>query len=159
MAEFNRLHDRYHAWQPSALTDRNEHSARGDPYPGDAEMVYLLKAATALAERSDNTFNPAIVHLIRLWGFQNDHAADHEPDPAQIRHWVDANPRMSDLRYDGTRISSINPAVMLDFGGWVKGYALDRAALILRRAGVKAALINVGGNILAVGQQIGRAHV
>src|SRR3546814_11686800 len=59
---------------------------------------------------------------------------------------------MSDLRYDGTRISSINPAVMLDFGGWVKGYALDRAALILRRAGVKAALINVGGNILAVGQ-------
>src|SRR3546814_7536687 len=41
---------------------------------------------------------------------------------------------------------------MLDFGGWVKGYALDRAALILRRAGVKAALINVGGNILAVGQ-------
>src|SRR3546814_10027107 len=66
-------------------------------------MVYLLKAAIALAERSDNTFNPAIGHLIRLWGFQNDHAADHEPDPAQIHHWVDANPRMSDLRYDGTR--------------------------------------------------------
>src|SRR3546814_4506884 len=123
MAEFNRLHDLYQSWQPSALTDLNDHIARGEPYPGDAEMVYLLKAATALAERSDNTFNPAIGHLIRLWGFQNDHAADHEPDPAQIHHWVDANPRMSDLRYDGTRISSINPAVMLDFGGWVKGYA------------------------------------
>jgi len=152
LAEFNRLHARYHAWQPNALTDLNEHIARGEPYAGDAEMVYLLKAATDLAERADNTFNPAIGHLIRLWGFQSEHADDHEPDPAQVRHWVDANPRMSDLRYDGIRIASVNPAVMLDFGGWVKGYALDRAALILREAGVKAALINVGGNILAIGQ-------
>jgi thiamine biosynthesis lipoprotein len=152
LAEFNRLHATYHAWQPSALTDLNDHIARGEPYAGDAEMVYLLKAATELAERSDHAFNPAIGHLIRLWGFQSERAEDHEPDPAQIRRWRDANPRLSDLRYDGTRITSANPAVMLDFGGWVKGYALDRAASILRRAEVKAALINVGGNILAIGQ-------
>lgn len=152
MAEFNRLHHRYHAWQPSALTDLNEHIARGEPYLGDAEMVYLLKAATELAQRSDNTFNPAIGHLIRSWGFHSEQADDREPDRVQIRRWLDANPRMSDLRYDGNCISSSNRAVMLDFGGWVKGYALDRAALIVRAAGVKAALINVGGNILAVGQ-------
>ncbi len=152
MAEFNRLHNRYHAWQPSALTDLNDRIARGEPYPGDAEMVYLLKAAASLAERSDNTFNPAIGHLIRAWGFHGERADDWVPDPAHVRRWLDANPRMSDLRYDGNRISSSNPAVMLDFGGWVKGYALDRAALIVRAAGVKAALINVGGNILAVGR-------
>ena len=34
---------------------------------------------------------------------------------------------------------------MLDLGGYAKGYALDRAAKILRDEGVKAALINVGG--------------
>lgn len=28
MAEFNRLHDRYHAWQPSALTELNDHCGR-----------------------------------------------------------------------------------------------------------------------------------
>ena len=59
---------------------------------------------------------------------------------------------MSDLRFDGTRISSTNKAVMLDLGGYAKGYALDRAAQILRAEGVKAALINVGGNMLAIGQ-------
>src|SRR5690606_21908976 len=58
MAELNRLHDKYHAWRPSALTALNDHIARGERYQGDAEMVYLLRAATELAERSDHTFNP-----------------------------------------------------------------------------------------------------
>ncbi len=151
LEEFNRLHRKYHAWQPSALTALNEHIARGERYQGDAEMVYLLKAATRLAERSDNTFNPAIGHLIRLWGFQSDRAAGEAPATAEIRHWVDADPRMRDLRYDGTLIWSVNPAVMLDFGGWVKGYALDQGARLLRSAGIDNALINVGGNILALG--------
>ena len=59
---------------------------------------------------------------------------------------------MADLVFDGTRISSRNKAVMIDLGGYAKGYALDRAAQILRAAHVKAALVNTGGNILAIGQ-------
>jgi FAD:protein FMN transferase len=152
MAEFRRLHHKFHAWEPSALTALNEHIARGQPYQADAEMVALLKGAAALAGRADNTFNPAIGHLIRLWGFQSSEITPHAPEPAEIRHWLDADPRMSDLVFEGNRISSRNRAVMLDLGGYAKGYALDRAASLLRRAGVRAALINVGGNILAIGQ-------
>jgi len=150
--EFDRLHHKFHAWQPSALTSLNESIARGETYQADAEMVSLLKSATQLAEQSDNLFNPAIGHLIRLWGFQSSDLTVHSPSPTEIKRWVDANPRLSDLRYDGTKISSRNKAVMLDLGGYAKGYALDRAALILREAQVKAALINVGGNMLAIGQ-------
>jgi thiamine biosynthesis lipoprotein len=150
--EFDRLHHKFHAWQPSALTALNDSIARGESYQADAEMVSLLQTATQLAERSDNLFNPAIGHLIRLWGFQSSDITAQSPAPAQIKRWVDANPRMSDLRYDGMQISSRNKAVMIDLGGYAKGYALDQAARILRDAGVKAALINVGGNVLAVGQ-------
>lgn len=152
LEEFNRLHHRYHAWQRSELTALNDHIARGERYRGDAEMVYLLKTAAQLAERSDNTFNPAIGHLIRLWGFQGDRPVGEVPAAAKIQRWLVADPRMSDLHYEGTEIWSDNPAVMLDLGGWAKGYALDRAAQLLREAGAKAALINVGGNILALGQ-------
>ena len=150
--EFDRLHRKFHAWQPSALTELNDSIARGQPYQADAEMVDLLQSAAELARRSDNLFNPAIGHLIRLWGFQSGDIGVHAPAPADIKHWVDARPRMSDLRYDGTRISSRNSAVMLDLGGYAKGYALDRAAAILRAQHVKAALINIGGNVLAIGQ-------
>lgn len=150
--EFDRLHHKFHAWQPSMLTALNDSIARGEPFVADAEMVDLLKSATQLAERSDNLFNPAIGHLIRLWGFQSSDITPHGPAAAEIKRWVDANPRLADLRYAGTTISSRNKAVMIDLGGYAKGYALDRAAGILRAAHVKAALVNVGGNIIALGQ-------
>jgi thiamine biosynthesis lipoprotein len=152
LSEFDRLHHKFHAWQPSMLTALNDSIGRGEPFQADAEMVDLLQSATRLAERSDNLFNPAIGHLIRLWGFQSSDITAHGPSRAEIKHWVDAKPRLSDLRYQGTIITSTNKAVMIDLGGYAKGYALDRAALILRAGHVKAALINVGGNILAIGQ-------
>jgi len=152
LAEWQRLHDKFHAWKPSALTALNEAIARGEAYQADQEMVDILRAATRLAEDSGHTFNPAIGRLIRLWGFQTSQIEARGPAPEEIRKLVDARPRMSDLVFDGTRISSRNPVVMLDLGGYAKGYALDRAARILRGHRVPAALINVGGNILALGQ-------
>lgn len=157
LAEFDRLHHKFHSWQPSMLTALNDAIARGEPFTADAEMVSLLKSATVLANRSDNLFNPAIGHLIRLWGFQSSTFERHDPAPAEIARWVQANPRLSDLRFQGVVITSANKAVMIDLGGYAKGYALDRAALILRGAGVKAALVNVGGNVLAIGQPGARA--
>jgi thiamine biosynthesis lipoprotein len=52
-------------------------------------------------------------------------------------------------------VSSANRAVALDFGGYLKGVALDRAAAILKRHGVNDALINIGGNVLALGSKGG----
>lgn len=152
MQEFGRLHTKFHAWKPSALTALNDAIARGEPYESDAETIALLQAATRLAEDSDHFFNPAVGRLVRLWGFQSSDIKPRSPDPAEIRRLVEARPRMTDLVFEGTTISSRNPTVMLDLGGYAKGYALDRAAQILRAEGVKAALINVGGNILAIGQ-------
>ncbi len=150
--EFDRLHHKFHAWQPSMLTALNDAIARGEPFVADAEMVSLLQSATVLADRSDNLFNPAIGQLIRLWGFQSSSFERRDPPPEQIARLVRANPRLSDLRYHGTTITSTNKAVMIDLGGYAKGYALDRAAIILRAAKVGAALVNVGGNVLAIGQ-------
>ena len=155
--EFDRLHHKFHAWEPGMLTALNDRIARGEPFDADAEMVNLLKSATVLAQRSDNLFNPAIGHLIRLWGFQSSDITVHAPTPDAIKFWVDANPRMTDLRYAGSTVSSVNKAVMIDMGGYAKGYALDRAAAILRAAHVPAALIDIGGNVLAIGQPGRRA--
>jgi thiamine biosynthesis lipoprotein len=152
LREFDRLHRKLHAWQPSQLTALNDAIARGATFQADTEMVDLLKSATALSEQSGGMFNPAIGHLIRLWGFQSSDITAQGPAPQEIRRWVDANPRMTDLVFDGTRIASRNKAVMIDLGGYAKGYALDRAAQILRAAHVKAALVNTGGNIIAIGQ-------
>jgi thiamine biosynthesis lipoprotein len=57
----------------------------------------------------------------------------------------------------GVTISSRNPAVQLDLGGYAKGYALDRAAALLRERGIRNALVNIGGNIIALGRHGERA--
>jgi thiamine biosynthesis lipoprotein len=152
LREFDRLHHKYHAWQPSQLTALNEAIARGEPFDADAETVELLRSAADLSARSGDTFNPAIGRLIRLWGFQTNDIGTRGPAAQEIERLVKANPRMADLHFEGTRITSSNRSVMLDLGGYAKGYALDRAAQILRQAHVKAALVNVGGNMIALGQ-------
>jgi thiamine biosynthesis lipoprotein len=152
LREFDRLHHKFHAWQPSQLTALNDAIARGEPFDADEEMVGLLRSAAELSARSGDTFNPAIGRLIRLWGFQKNDITGGGPSAEQIAQLVNANPRMADLRFEGSRVTSSNRSVMLDLGGYAKGYALDRAAQILRRANVKAALVNVGGNAIALGQ-------
>jgi thiamine biosynthesis lipoprotein len=46
--------------------------------------------------------------------------------------------------------------VQIDFGGYAKGYALDRAAQILHEHGVADAFLDVGGNVMALGTAPGR---
>ena len=52
---------------------------------------------------------------------------------------------------EGFVVKSRNRTVQLDLGGYAKGYALDRAAALLKQQGIQNALINIGGNVMALG--------
>src|SRR6476646_7941988 len=152
--EFDRMHRDLHAWQPGELVALNEAIARGETHVATtAEIAALIQEARRFSERSGELFNPAIGKLVALWSFHRDEPGGPLPDPSEIARIVHAHTRMADLTVRGTTVSSSNPAVRLDFGGYAKGYALDRAAAILRESGVASALVNVGGNILALGRQ------
>jgi thiamine biosynthesis lipoprotein len=66
---------------------------------------------------------------------------------------------MKDISFSATALhgageataSSRNRAVQLDLGGYAKGYALDRAVELLKKMGIHNALINIGGNVMALG--------
>jgi thiamine biosynthesis lipoprotein len=42
--------------------------------------------------------------------------------------------------------------VQVDLGGYAKGVALDEAARVLHKKGIQDALVNIGGNIIALGR-------
>ena len=46
----------------------------------------------------------------------------------------------------------LEPGMSVDLGGIAQGYAADRAALILRQRHVKSAIIDIGGEVLAIGR-------
>lgn len=151
LREFDRLHRAYHAWEPSELTALNEAIAKGQAATVSPELAAMLRDAQAIAATGDGLFDPALGRLIALWGFHTDTFVPRLPDPAQVAALLKAAPSMSDLSIAGTTVDSRNPAVELDLGGYAKGYALDRAAAILRAQGVNNALINIGGNVMALG--------
>ena len=161
LGEFDRLHRTYHAWQPSELTQLNEALAHGRRLRVSLEMADLLREAQGYARQSDALFDPGIGRLIALWGFHADSYAAQRPDPAAVRAWLASSPSILQLHVEsdanGGWVSSTNRQVSLDFGGSLKGKALDRAAEILRAAGVHNALINIGGNVMALGTRDGHA--
>lgn len=151
MHEFQRLHDMLHAWKPSELSALNAAFAAGKSRQVSPELAAILQDAAQLSAQSQGLFDPAIGGLIRLWGFQADEFKAVLPDQTKVAALVAQNPQMSDIVLHDDVASSRNRAVQVDLGGYAKGYALDRAAALLRQMGVHNALINIGGNVLALG--------
>ena len=162
LRDFDVMHQRLHAWQPGTLEQINAALAKAKPdTPAQvtlpAELAPILHDASQFSARAEGLFNPAIGNLVRLWGFHSDTFEPRLPDAAEIKKWVTAKPAMTDLHIDDVMLSSSNPAVRLDLGGYAKGYALDLSAAYLKSQGVNNALINIGGNILALGKKGGQA--
>jgi FAD:protein FMN transferase len=157
MHEFQRLHDMLHAWKPSELSALNAAIAHGKSKQVSPELAMLLKDAARVSAQSDGLFNPAIGGLIQIWGFQADDFKAVLPDEKKVAALVKAHPQMSDLIFNSTNVRSKNRSVKIDLGGYAKGYALDRAAAILKQQGIHDALINIGGNVMALGTHGSRA--
>jgi len=180
--EFQRLHNLLHAWQPSELSELNTAFSQGKSKVVSPELAYILQDAASVSQQSQGLFNPAIGGLVQLWGFHADEFKPVQPDKKLIAQWLASKPQMSDLvigaanppqpslvregatgsspdkgRLGGVKVFSNNKFVQIDLGGYAKGYALERAAGLLRKRGMHNALINVGGNILALGQHGKRA--
>lgn len=154
LADLDRWHVRLHAWRDdSELTRINRALAEDQWTRTDPEVFALLSQAQQMSSASEGLFNPAIGQLVALWGFHADSFAPVTPNPAALRRLIASAPQMSDVQLDGGQVRSRNRKVSFDLGGMAKGWALDRVADRLRQAGVKSALINIGGNILALGSK------
>jgi thiamine biosynthesis lipoprotein len=155
LQEFDRLNRSYHAWRPSELSDLSAALAEGKTLRVSSEMAALLTDARRFSALGDGLFDPGIGQLIKLWGFQSDEFKAALPDLSLLAGWRENRAGIADLLIDGQTIGSRSRRVAIDLGGYLKGYALDRAAAILREQGISNALINIGGNVMALGSKNG----
>ncbi|WP_066099552.1 FAD:protein FMN transferase [Salipiger sp. CCB-MM3] len=146
------LHGAWHAWQSGALSDLNAALASGEPASVPPNLASALSRARDLSCASGGRFEPAIGALIGLWGFHQDTPPEGAPpDPARIAALRAAQPKMTDLILDGTRVRSTNRAVQLDLGGFAKGAALEQAVAVLHARGIENAVLNAGGDVTVSG--------
>jgi thiamine biosynthesis lipoprotein len=152
-AAFNAVDDRWHAWKPSTLTDINDAIAAGDKIAVTNDVASVIKQATDLAEKSNNLFNPAAGKLFELWGYHQDDWFVSRPPPPQtkIDAWLAAAPKMTDVIIENGVLYSDNTHVKIGFGGFAKGFAVDRAIKALQEMGITNAIVNIGGDLRAIG--------
>jgi thiamine biosynthesis lipoprotein len=151
--DFMNMHASWHAWQPSVLSSLNEQLSAPEPTAIEPSILPLLKEAGRLSQSSSGLFNPVIGKLIALWGFHdNALPVGTLPDSTAIKKLVEQAPAVSDVTIGDTLITSVNPSVAYDFGGFAKGYAIDRAIDRLRKSNIQNAIINAGGDLRAIGQ-------
>ena len=97
-------------------------------------------------------FDPSLGPVSRLWNLSaGEPRLPPAPEIAQAMTKVGLDRIEIDSATGTVRLSE--PGMALDLGGIAKGYALDRARLVIENFGVKAALVNAGGDILAVGEK------
>ncbi len=124
---------------------------------GDAgawwEMNPDLKAVMTRARHfydvSGGVFDPTIGPVKWLWDFENGGKIPERADLQAALGMVG----LDRVEVSGDRLRFSSPGMKLDFGAIAKGCAVDRMAAVLRQNGVKAALINAGGNILTIGRK------
>ena len=149
------MHTQWHAWQPSQLTTLNQAIAQGQALDEpDAQLVDMLQQAKHFSLQSDDLFNPAIGKLVALWGFHNDEFTTQKPpEEEKVIALLAEKPSMQDLVITPHQISANNPNIQLDLGGFAKGYALDTVIAELQNMGIQNAIVNMGGNLKAIGQR------
>ncbi|WP_092485035.1 FAD:protein FMN transferase [Candidatus Ichthyocystis hellenicum] len=160
MHDFDYLHHKFHPWSKSAgseLVLLNEHIAAGKPFKVSADMALMIRDMQYYERITQGFFNTAIGRLVDLWGFHSSHFTPHLPAPGDIKFLISQKPSAQDLVIDNQGyVRSSNRFVSLDDGGYAKGLALDRAVGIMKRHHIKNALINIGGNVIALGGKGGK---
>lgn len=155
---FQQFHHEWHAWEKGGIVSKINHAiAAGQSIEVSESIKEFILKSQSLSAKSDYLFDPAVGKLVALWGFHSEQWVGPPPSETEIKHWLETRPSIANLRFDGLQLSSSNPNVQLDFGGNAKGLALDIAMQQLREAGVKNAIVNIGGDMRVIGSKNGQA--
>jgi thiamine biosynthesis lipoprotein len=140
------------AYQEGSDTDLVNRNAGRAPVKVHSEFLFVLEKALHFAALSGGAFDPTIGPLVRLWGIGTE---EEQVPRADEREQALSLVDYRDLRIDrehGTAFLA-RRGQALDLGAIAKGYAADEAARIIRNAGVKRAMIDLGGNIMMTGSR------
>jgi thiamine biosynthesis lipoprotein len=141
--EIERVEAQLSLYQPRSEVSRLNALAAKEPVTVTPSLFRLLRQAQQIYRETGGAFDITIAPLIRCWGFMGGTGSVPSPDAlADARGMVGMN--LVELDEGALAVRFARPGVMLDFGAIGKGYAVERAAELLREAGMTSALINGG---------------
>jgi len=126
-----------------------EFNHNGTPI-SDSEILDLIKVALQVSKESDGAFDITVAPLVELWGFYE--KAPRLPQDQVIKDSL-KNVGYQHLSFNNGKLTKDNLDTRIDLGGIAKGYAMSQAIKILKAQGVSSALLDVGGDVYALGKK------
>lgn len=116
------------------------------------ELFSLLQESLALAGFTNGYFDPTILPIVKLWGFDTD--SPKLPDRDAVRTTLE------NVGYEKVKIYKdriVKPlSIGFDLSGIAKGKIVDLVRDMLRKRGIQNFLIDAGGDIYVSGKNIHR---
>ena len=153
MAEMHRIDRAMSPHKPDSELSRINREAATGPVPVSAEMAQLLSRADEFAQLSGGAFDITYAAVGRLYDYRQ-RIRPTDAALATARAAVGYRHLEFDLRARTVRFA--RPGMCIDLGGFAKGHAVDNAATILARRGVRHAFVSAGGDSRVIGDRRGR---
>jgi thiamine biosynthesis lipoprotein len=156
MAEMRHIDTDMSTYKPDSEISRvNAHAAQG-PVKISKELFGLLETSLDYSRITEGAFDITYASV----GFMYDFRARHRPSEQQIDAALPAvNYRHVLLDRAAGTVRFSQPGVRIDLGGIAKGYSVDRGIEILRKRGIRHALVSAGGDSRIIGDRFGKPWI
>ncbi len=139
-------------WKPESPVSAINEAAGKSLVEVPAELRALLERSVDFSRRSDGAFDVTWRGMRHIWRFDDGFRVPTLDEVERARALVG----FRDLRIAGNRVGLARAGMSIGLGGIAKGYAIDRAAAVIRAAGFQDFLVDGGGDVLVSGQKGGR---
>jgi len=144
--------DRFSKTKPDSDISRIN-QAKGAPVTVSEDTADLLSIALDIGQRSKGRLDITIGAASALWNFKSE--TPTLPEQEALRAAAETVDYRQVVLKNNT-VTLLNPEARLDLGAVAKGYIADRMADFLRGEGVTSGIINLGGNVYAIGNKAGK---
>lgn len=141
--EIGRLESQLSLFKPTSEIARLNSRAAHEPVRVTPSLFSLLELAKKLSEETDGMFDITIAPLMKCWGLMQREGKIPSPEELTEARSKVGMCKVHLNRADFT-VRFEREGVMLDLGAVGKGYAVERAAELLREAGMTSALLHGG---------------
>ena len=153
MAEMHRIDRAMSPHKPDSELSIINRDAATRPVPLSAEMARLLERANEFAALSGGAFDITYAAVGQLYDYRQ-RIRPSAAALAQARTLVGYRGLILDSAARTVRFE--RAGMRIDLGGFAKGHAVDNAAQILRRRGIRHAIVSAGGDSRVIGDRRGR---
>ncbi len=151
-SKFDEMEKSFSANIDESDVTRFNNSKSTAPIEMPRDILNMLDKALPYSKKTEGKFDPTIEPIVRLWGIST--------DTPRVPKQSELDTALAHVGYEHLKLDLINgtlqkddPDVRIDLGAIAKGYAADQIASLLKSKGIDRAILNLGGNIFALGSK------